>query len=368
MRSGAVFALGFLIAFGQVGAAQDVVSATAGVLQYFEGSVAIDNAPVEHKAGVFPSLKNGSVMTTTKGRAELLLTPGVYLRMDENTSVRMESNSLTNTRLQLTQGTIIVDNLNCGGSTPLAIKVEDSIARFPKPGVYRIDAELSELEAFSGEAEITHQELDHQTVTSKVDAAHLFYFGIGLTTTKFGDGAMDEFYDWARNRSEVIAQQNEAASAQNDADEDASGGLNAGVLGLPSVPPLSLPSYSGGAFTTVFGSPMDASAINPLGYPGVWPAIIPSFGVIVLPPLRHWPVGTKGPIGISSPYRPVPVSNPIHFPTTTSRSYLPGLTRPTTLPSTYRPIVTSRPVTIAPHMYAPPVMARPMAAPHIGHR
>ena len=377
MRSGVVVCCGLVLGFCQAGVAQDVVSATAGVLQYFEGSVAINNSPVEHKAGVFPSLKNGATISTAKGRAELLLTPGAYLRMDENTSLRMESNSLTDTRLELTQGTIILDTLNANGKTPVAIHMQDSTARFPKAGVYRIDAELSELEAFSGEAEVTHQEMNHQTATSKVDGSHLYYFGIGLTTTKFGDGAMDEFYDWARNRSEIIAQQNEVASAEQDAAQDPDPGLGGGaVLGVPPVTPLPDPSYSNGPFTTVFGSTLGASAIGPFGYPGVWPGITPAFGIIVLPPLRHWPVGTKGPIGITTAYRPLPT--PVHWPkpTNTVQShsyYLPGIPHPITSLPTYRPITAPRPVITtvphvsAPHFSAPPVAARPVM-PHIGHR
>jgi hypothetical protein len=112
MRGSVLFSFALLLRVCRSSAAQDVVSASSGVLQYFEGAVLLDNQPVEHKPAVFPSLKNGSVMHTARGRAELLLTPGVYLRLDENSSVRMQSNSLTNTRLELMEGSAILDNLN----------------------------------------------------------------------------------------------------------------------------------------------------------------------------------------------------------------------------------------------------------------
>jgi hypothetical protein len=72
------------------------------------------------------------------------------------------------------------------------------------------------LEAYSGEAEVTHQDIMQKKVSLSVDSLHLYYFALGLTTNTFGDGAMDEFYDWARNRSEVIADQNQMASAEQD--------------------------------------------------------------------------------------------------------------------------------------------------------
>ncbi|HWF48771.1 MAG TPA: hypothetical protein VG168_17315, partial [Bryobacteraceae bacterium] len=139
MRGSIFFAFALLLAACQPGAAQDVVSASSGVLQYFEGTVFLDNQPVEHKAAVFPSLKNGATLRTAKGRAELLLTPGVYLRADENTSLRMVSNALTDTRVEVTEGAIILDNANASSRGAVTLMIDESEVRFPKAGVYRID-------------------------------------------------------------------------------------------------------------------------------------------------------------------------------------------------------------------------------------
>ena len=150
MRGSVVLSFALLVLGCRSGLAQDVVSASSGVLEYFEGSVLLDDSCVEHKAAVFPSMKNGSVVRTAKGRAELLLTPGVYLRMDENSAVRMVSNSLMDTRVEVTDGSVILDNLNATPGHALALLFHSSTVRFPKPGIYRIDGELGELEAYSG--------------------------------------------------------------------------------------------------------------------------------------------------------------------------------------------------------------------------
>ena len=141
MRWNLVLSFAFLAGICHSGNAQDVISASSGLLHYFEGQVVLDDKPVEHKAAVFPSLKNGSLIRTEKGRAELLLTPEVYLRMDEQSSLRMESNSLTDTRLELVDGSVIVDNLNAAAATPVVLIHNGTSIRFPKPGIYRIDCE-----------------------------------------------------------------------------------------------------------------------------------------------------------------------------------------------------------------------------------
>ncbi|HEU0124317.1 MAG TPA: hypothetical protein VFQ91_27555, partial [Bryobacteraceae bacterium] len=81
-----LFLGGFTSAFGQ-----SVISAKAGVVHYTEGDVAIlaggKSTPVEtHTGGKFTEMKDGQELTTTEGRAEVLLNPGVFLRLGENST------------------------------------------------------------------------------------------------------------------------------------------------------------------------------------------------------------------------------------------------------------------------------------------
>jgi hypothetical protein len=80
--------------FGQL-----VISAHSGVVQYVEGRAYLDGTPVELKFGHFPDIKQNQEFRTEEGRAEILLTPGVFLRLGENSAIRMVSNGLTDTRV-----------------------------------------------------------------------------------------------------------------------------------------------------------------------------------------------------------------------------------------------------------------------------
>ena len=83
--------------------AQAVISAHSGLVNFVEGDVKIADQTVKLNGAIFPDVKVGQTLSTQKGRAEVLLTPGVFLRLDNNTSFRMVSNKLTDTQVEILQ-------------------------------------------------------------------------------------------------------------------------------------------------------------------------------------------------------------------------------------------------------------------------
>ena len=89
--------------------AQSVISAHSGTIHYIEGDVTIDGNGLHPKFAEFPEVKSGQVLATDEGRAEVLLTPGVFLRLAEKSSVRMLSNALADTRIAVIFGSVLID-------------------------------------------------------------------------------------------------------------------------------------------------------------------------------------------------------------------------------------------------------------------
>src|SRR5579862_6075544 len=83
---------------------QSVISTHSGVVYFFTGAVYIGDERLEQKFGRFPDIAEGRELRTETGRAEVLLTPGVVLRVSENSSVRMLSDKLSDTRVELLTG------------------------------------------------------------------------------------------------------------------------------------------------------------------------------------------------------------------------------------------------------------------------
>ena len=63
--------------------------ARPGTVNYIEGSALLAGQPITQKSVGTLALDPGQVLSTEQGHAEILLTPGIYLRLDDDSSVRM---------------------------------------------------------------------------------------------------------------------------------------------------------------------------------------------------------------------------------------------------------------------------------------
>jgi hypothetical protein len=284
-------ALSLILGFGVTVAGlygQEVVSAKAGLIHYVEGAVTVDEKPVPTSPGTFPSIKEGSALKTEQGRAEVLLTPNVFLRVDQYSAVRMLGTALTDTRVDFVRGSVIIDALKADGSIPVVLLYGSSQIRFLKPGVYRLDSDTDVLQVYSGEAEVTPVDAK----VAKVDNSHLYFFGLGTLTTKFTDGTQDEFYEWARDRFDAIEGENQLAAQtgkdQADLDNPPQPGNDASD---PYLGPL--PGYNGGLQTgrVWLGGVFDNGLFAPGYAPGYLP--VPSFPIFVFVGRPYW--GTHRP-------------------------------------------------------------------------
>src|SRR5437899_331574 len=94
---------------GSAAFAQQVISARSGLIHYVEGAVQLDGQPVEVKIASFKEMKDNSELRTVDGRAEILLSPGAFLRLGENSAVRMVSGKLTDSRLEFLSGEALIE-------------------------------------------------------------------------------------------------------------------------------------------------------------------------------------------------------------------------------------------------------------------
>src|SRR5215831_20325295 len=80
------------------GFAQTVIGAKSGVINWVEGDVFLADKPYVMQPSQFGEVKENMVFRTEEGRAEILLPPGVFLRLGEKSSFKMISNRLIDTR------------------------------------------------------------------------------------------------------------------------------------------------------------------------------------------------------------------------------------------------------------------------------
>ena len=294
---------------GAVCFAQTVTSAHSGTLHYFEGDVAIDGNQVQSKFGKFEEIKPQSVLSTKLGRAEMLLTPGVFLRLGENSSVRMIDNRLVSTRVDVLSGNVILESDDPQmdvKDSPVVLLYKDYEIRMVKHGLAELNSDPGQLKVFKGEAlvEASGDAGIHNRATVK--EGREVPFSAALVTEKFDEKVGDDLYLWARDRSQVLSAAN-MSSARTLSSGSGSGygygsGFGGGGLGYGYG---GLGAWNGGwYYNPFFGMytfvPPSGTMFSPWGFGFFSPYTIYSF----YSPSTYW-YGGGGPVGASAGGRPV---------------------------------------------------------------
>jgi hypothetical protein len=188
---------------------QDVISARSGLVHYVEGDVSIDGKPLADRNGTFSEVKKDSQLATTLGRAEVLLTPGVFLRVGENSSIRMRETALDDTKVEFVAGKTMLESDTPMKDNRVTIFYKDYAVTPVDHGLYEFTSEPAALAVYSGEADVT---AGGQTV--RVKTGKKLIFTAALAQERFSDKDGDSLYRWSKLRSEYVSVANISAARQ----------------------------------------------------------------------------------------------------------------------------------------------------------
>jgi hypothetical protein len=226
--------------------AQSVISARSGMIHYVEGQVFLGDQAVQSKFGSFPEVKENGTLRTQTGRAEVLLTPGVFLRLGENSSFRMVTNRLIDTRLEFISGSAVIEADELPKDNSVTVVYKDTAIRLAKKGLYRFDGSPAALHVFDGEADVKAGDR-----TIEVKDGKMVTLDSDLAMAKFNKNATDPLDRWSRRRGEYLAMAN--VSAANSIRRSGSSWMASGWRWNPYF----------GMFTFI---PMSGVAYSPYGY------------------------------------------------------------------------------------------------------
>lgn len=227
---------------------QNANPAGPGTLNYVEGQVSINGQVVNWLSVGSSQLHEGQTVETGNGKAEILLTPGVFLRLGDNSAVRMISPNLANTKVELVKGRADVEVDQLFKQNNLRVKIKDNETRLLKTGLYAFNFEGAIVQVFDGEAAVFPVDGRKKPVMVKKEH-ELAMNGDGKKPEHFDkDAAEDALYNWSSLRSQYLGEANvQLASAYEGAPGFAPGWFwNAGLYGYTW-----LPGY--GAFFDPFG-------------------------------------------------------------------------------------------------------------------
>jgi len=190
--------------------AQPVISAKSGVVSYIEGKVFVGDQELQSSLTSFPEVKEKMVLRTAEGRAEILLTPGVFLRVGENSSFRMITNRLIDTRLELLTGSAVVEADDVAKDTNLTIVSGKASILIAKHGLFRFDMEPARVKVFDGVASVTTGE----QITPVAAGKMLSLDTEKASVEKFDKEATDALDRWSKRRAENVAMANVSSAKQ----------------------------------------------------------------------------------------------------------------------------------------------------------
>ncbi len=114
---------------------QFMISAKAGLVNYVDGQATVR---------LYEQVPAGMpIQTGSGGHVELLLNPGSFIRLDEETTVVFDSVDLTNVVVRVVSGTAVIESANVDKHTPIRVTTGSLLVLIASPGLYRFSGDTA---------------------------------------------------------------------------------------------------------------------------------------------------------------------------------------------------------------------------------
>jgi FecR protein len=185
-------------------------AALPGTLNYVEGQASAGDQSLNAQSIGSVNLQPGEKLDTENGKAEILLTPGVFLRVGQNSTAQMISSSLTNTEARIDKGQAMVEVAEIHKDNLLRIASDGATTQLLKDGLYGFDADNGQVQVFKGQALV--QDGDQSV---KVKGGREVDLNAGkLKARKFDKQSYEQsdLYRFSNLRSQYLAEANANAA------------------------------------------------------------------------------------------------------------------------------------------------------------
>lgn len=202
---GAMVALGMLACAPVWGANNP--TAVPGTINYVEGQVMLNGRALGPHSIGSAMLNPGQTLDTGQGKAEVLLTPGVFLRVGDHSEIRMVNPGLTNTTVDVTHGEALLEVSMLMKENHLQVADSGTQTTIVKDGLYRFVAGNNpSVSVIEGQADVLKGD---RNVKIKKDH-ELLLAQASDKTQKFDKADEDDLYAWSKLRSNYMAEANAA--------------------------------------------------------------------------------------------------------------------------------------------------------------
>ena len=207
------------VAFGAQAQSRDarIVTARAGGVNYISGSVSVKLEGQTEWAALTTeqNLDSGdAVKTGANGRVEVLLNPGSYLRVGENSEFELADASLDDLRIKLLKGSAVVEATGYGDVELLiAVETPHTKVSIIRSGIYRLNvlpSGITEVAVFKGRALVGP---DQATLVKGGQTARVVG-GSNIEVAKLDKKNKDALDVWSKERAGELASANRKLQAR----------------------------------------------------------------------------------------------------------------------------------------------------------
>jgi hypothetical protein len=181
--------------------------ARPGTLNYVEGQVYLGTRALDATSIGKVELDPSESLTTKNGKAEVLLTPGVFVRVGDSSSATMISSGLTNTQMSIDRGEALVEVAEIRPENVLRIVEDGASTLLRKTGLYDFDENLHVVRVMEGEALVESGDSN-----IKLKSGHMVDLATNkpMKAQKFDKKEIEaeDLYHWTSLRSGYLAEAN----------------------------------------------------------------------------------------------------------------------------------------------------------------
>jgi hypothetical protein len=201
-----------LVTFCVTAFAQNANPAPPGTINYVEGQASIEGRQLNPSSAGNTILQAGQVLATANGKTEFLLTPGIFVRLGDNSTVQMVSPDLTHTEIRLDRGHANVEVDQIYAQNTILVDLKNGQTQLLKTGLYSFDADNSNVRVFDGQAAVyPGADLLSKVKPIDVKGGHqLALSGEPLKPQRFNNDVAqaDPLFKWSSLRSNYLGEAN----------------------------------------------------------------------------------------------------------------------------------------------------------------
>lgn len=256
-----------------------VISAKAGGVNHVEGKVAVarDNSRSGYLIKGDTVEIGDKVSTGADGRAEILLNPGSYVRLDKNSEFEFVTTALDDLEVKVDRGSAMFE-VFAADEFKVTVNANNTKFYLVDSGIYRIDVlsdGTSKIAVWKGKAELA----DSTDVKTSREAT----IGGGLPAIeKFDRDDKDDFEQWSKDRAKLLAKANSKLERE---------GMRDSLINSFSMDPWSIyDSFGLWAYSPAYGAycflPFGYNWYSPYGFGfgrNIWYYRLPSYMTVYQP-------------------------------------------------------------------------------------